>query len=233
MLDKITPFMYSFSMGRKKLLTKEEVLKAINQWLIKTGAPPTIEELRKCIGVGSTRTILRYLKWLEENGDIERWAGARGLRPLKTSNKGLETRAVPLVGTAPAGPFMLAEENLEGWVRLPKEFLQPSSVKFFLLRVKGDSMNRARVHSDLIEDGDLVLVRQQQSSDTGKVVVALIDGEATIKRLLRGTGYFVLKPESTKQQYQPIIVNKDFQIQGIVTRVLKKGTELISIENKT
>ncbi|MBI4691418.1 MAG: HTH domain-containing protein [Nitrospirae bacterium] len=64
-------------MGRKKLLTKEEVLRAINQWLIKTGTPPTIEELRKSLGVGSTRTILRYLKLLEENGDIERCAGAR------------------------------------------------------------------------------------------------------------------------------------------------------------
>lgn len=220
-------------MGRKKLLTKEVVLRAINQWLIKTGAPPTIEELRKSLGVGSTRTVLRYLKCLEENGDIERWAGARGLRPLRTSNKGLETRAVPLVGVAPAGPFMLAEENLEGWVRLPKEFFRPSTVKFFLLHVKGDSMNRARVHGDLIEDGDLVLVRQQQSSDSGEVVVALVDGKATIKRLRRGAGYSVLKPESTSQLHHPIIVNKDFQVQGIVTRVLKKGSDIINIENNT
>jgi repressor LexA len=217
-------------MGRKKLLTKDVVLEAINQWLIKTGTPPTVDELRKSLGVGSTRTVLRYLEWLEENGDIERWPGARGLRPLRTTNKGLETQSIPLVGTAPGGPFMLAEENLEGWVRLPKEFLKPSAVKFFLLRVKGHSMNRARIHGDLIEDGDLVLVRQQRSSETGNIVVALIDGEATIKRLLRGAGYFVLKPESTEKEYQPIVVDKDFQVQGIVTRVLKKGTELINID---
>ncbi|MBI4691417.1 MAG: hypothetical protein HY754_14295 [Nitrospirae bacterium] len=128
---------------------------------------------------------------------------------------------------------MLAEENLEGWIRLPKEFLKPSTAKFFLLRVKGHSMNRAKVNGDLIENGDLVLVRQQQSSDTGEIVVSLIDGEATIKRFLRGHGYFVLKPESTKQDYQPIIVNKDFQVQGKVTKVLKKGTELIDIDNNT
>ena len=219
-------------MGRKKLLTKEVVLRAINQWLIKTGAPPTIEELRNSLGVGSTRTVLRYLKCLEENGDIERWAGARGLRPLRTSNKGLETRAVPLVGVAPAGPFMLAEENLEGWVRLPKEFLRPPTVKFFLLHVRGDSMNRAKVNGILIEDGDLVLVRQQQSADPGAVVVAVVDGEATIKRLERGHGYYVLKPESTNPDHRPIIAIRNLTIAGIVSFVLKKGSEHINIENR-
>jgi len=59
---------------------------------------------------------------------------------------------------------MTAEENLEGWVRLPAAFLRPESGRFFLLHVRGDSMNRARVDGDPIENGDLVLVRQQASA---------------------------------------------------------------------
>ena len=216
-------------MGRKKLLTKEDVIKAINHRLVKTGAAPTVEELRAALGVGSTRTVLRYLKWLEDEGDIERWSGSRGLRPLKAPGKGLETRSVPLVGEAPAGPLMLAEENFEGWVRLPKDFLRPASAAYFLLRVRGDSMNRSKVNGVPIESGDMVLVKQQRTAESGDVVVALIDGEATIKRFERGQGYYVLKPESTNVKHKPIVVTRDFSVLGVVSKVLKQGSKLLDL----
>jgi repressor LexA len=217
-------------MGRKRTLGKEEVINVINKLIVTNGgASPTIEELRKALPVGSTRTVLRYLQWLEDEGDIERWPGARGFRLVKTSKAGLETREIPLVGTAPAGPFMLAEENIEGMVRLPKELLQPPSAKYFLLRVRGNSMNRGRVGRALIEDGDLVLVRQQFTAEPKEVVVALIDGEATIKRFDHGKGYYVLKPESTNPEHKPIIATRDFRILGVVSFVLKKGAKLLNI----
>jgi SOS-response transcriptional repressor LexA len=140
---------------------------------------------------------------------------------------GLETRLVPIVGEAPAGQLMPAEENMLGQVQLPKEFLKPLTAKFFLLRVRGDSMNRAKVEGQTIEDGDLVLVRQQERSDPGKIVVALFDGEATIKKLVKGPGYYVLQPASTNPKHRPIIVAQDFRIQGTVCRVFKKGGELL------
>jgi SOS-response transcriptional repressor LexA len=139
----------------------------------------------------------------------------------------LETRLVPIVGEAPAGQLMPAEENILGQVQLPKEFLKPPSSKFFLLRVRGDSMNRAKVERRTIEDGDLVLIRQQERADPGKIVVALVDGEATIKKLIKGSGYRVLQPESTNPKHQPVIVAQDFRVQGIVCRVFKKGGELL------
>src|SRR5215468_3701553 len=77
----------------------------------------------------------------------------------------LETRLVPIVGEAPAGRLMPAEENILGQVQMPKEFLQPQSAKFFLLRVRGDSINRAKIEGQTIGDGDLVLVRQQERAD--------------------------------------------------------------------
>jgi repressor LexA len=139
----------------------------------------------------------------------------------------LETRVVPIVGEAPAGQLMPAEENILGQVQLPKEFLKPSSSKFFLLRVRGDSMNRAKIEGQTIDDGDLVLVRQQERADPGQIVVALVDGEATIKKLVKGPGYHVLQPESTNPKHRPIIVAQDFRVQGIVCRVFKKGGELL------
>lgn len=216
-------------MGRHKSLDKQQVLIAIHDWIADRGVPPTIEELRRKLNLGSSRTVLRYLKWLEEEGDIQRWSGARGIRPLKSLKLGLETVAVPIAGEAPAGPLMVAEENVEGWVRLPKEFVRPQAAKYFLLRVRGDSMDRAKISGDLIESGDLVLVRQQSTADTGDVVVALIDGEATIKRFVGGTSYSLLKPESSNPIHKPIVVQKGFRVLGVVCRVLKKASELLNL----
>ena len=214
-------------MARPKLLTKDHVLDTLNRWFIRNSVPPTMEELRRLLGVGSTRTVLRYLDHLQDEGYIERWAGARGLRMRKGTVATIQTRLVPIVGQVPAGQLMPAEENILGEIQLPKEFLKPPSANFFLLRVRGDSMNRAKIESQTIEDGDLVLVRQQDRADPGKIVVALVDGEATIKKLLKQPGYFVLQPESTNPKHRPIIVAQDFRIQGTVCRVFKKGGELL------
>lgn len=213
-------------MGRNKKLTREAVLKAIHESFIDSGLSPTIEELRRKLGVGSTRTVLRYLRWLEEEGDIERWTGARGLRPLRNDTSAVQTRAVPVLGQAPAGPLMLAEQNIDGWVQMPKTIARAGS-EYFLLRVRGNSMNKAKVEGGKIEDGDLVLVRQQAIGDDGAIVVALIDGEVTIKRFARGSGYYVLKPDSTDAKHRPIVVDRDFRIQGTVVRVLKRGSAII------
>ncbi len=217
-------------MPKDKLFQKPEILRAIRNWLVHHGTPPTVEELRKALGVGSTRTVLRYLTWLQAEGDIERWPGARGLRLLRDPESGgLQTVAVPLVGEIAAGAPILAEENREALLRLPKAFA-PASGKYFLLRIRGNSMNLANVHGETIENGDLVLVRQQATADENSIVVALIDGEATVKRLSRGPGYFLLKPESSDGSYEPILVDNDFQIQGIVTKVIKKGAEILDLE---
>jgi repressor LexA len=214
------------NMGRNKKLSREEVLKAINESFINRGLSPTIEELRKRLGVGSTRTVLRYLRWLEDEGDIERWTGARGVRALRSDMSQVQTRAVPIVGTAPAGALMMAEQNINGWIQMPKTIARPGS-EYFLLRVRGTSMNKAKVGDEKIEDGDLVLVRQQATANDGDIVVALIDGEATIKRLAKGSGYYVLKPDSDDSKHRPIIVDRDFHVQGKIVRVLKRGAVII------
>ncbi len=101
------------------------------------------------------------------------------------------------------------------------------SAQFFLLRVHGRSMDRAVVAGERIEDGDLVLVRQQTTAEPGAIVVAHVDGEATVKKLARLPDYWVLKPESSQSHYRPILVGPGFSIQGVVTKVIKKGADIL------
>lgn len=217
-------------MGRKRQFTKEDVLAHIQRWRGEHGVPPTIKELQRLLQVGSTRTVMRYLRWLEDEGDIERWSGARAMRVRRApATASLATRAVPVVGTAPAGALMTAEQNIDGWIRLPQAFLRPTSDRFFLLQVRGNSMNRAAVAGERIQNGDLVLVRQQATASPRDIVVALIDGEATIKRLVQAAGQWVLKPESSESKHHPIVLGPSFRVQGVVARVLKKGSELLNL----
>lgn len=216
-------------MGRRPVLRNRDVLAAIQRWLANHGDSPSIDELRRELGVGSTRTVFRYLQLLEEEGLIEREHGGGGLRILNPTHIGVQTRAIPIIGQVPAGPLMLAEENIEGWIRLPKELASPSSDVFFLLRVRGNSMDQARVAKESIEDGDLVLVRQRSTAQSGDIIVAMIDGEATVKRFSVGPGYHVLKPNSTDATHKPILVDRNFRVAGVVSRVFKRGSELLAL----
>ena len=163
---------------------------------------------------------------LEEDGSLER-RGARGVLLHRLPRDTEETVSVPLVGTIAAGAFAVADQNIEAWIRLPKTMAKPSSGKLFLLRVRGNSMNLATLGKERIESGDLVLVRQQATPETGKVVVATVDGEATLKRYVQGPSYGILKPESTEKHHQQIVVEAGFKIQGVVLAILKRGSELL------
>jgi repressor LexA len=220
-------------MARQRRFSKSDVLARIQQWMLDHRVGPTIKELQGLLKVGSTRTVMRYLDWLESEGDIERVSGARGIRlrraPTATS---LATQAVPIVGVAPAGALMTAEQNTDGWVRLPQSLMRPATAGFYLLQVRGNSMNQALVKGERIENNDLILVRQQLTANPRDIVVALIDGEATIKRLVRSGAHWLLKPESTESKHQSIVVGPGFRVQGIVVHVIKKGSELLRlIEN--
>lgn len=214
-------------MGRKRLVKTDRVLSAIQEWMVRHGVPPTINELRQVLGVSSTRTVHRYLTELEELGLIARWKGARGIRLLRAATGGPDTISVPILGVAPAGAAIWTEENLDGWLHLPKDLLRPTNAKFFLLEVRGDSMNQAHVEGGTIESGDLVLVRQDPSPGDRSVVVALVDGEVTIKRLVLGPDYCILKPDSSRTEYHPVLADGELTIQGEVVKVIKGASRAL------
>ena len=216
-------------MGRKPIYSSDQVLAVINGWIARHGKPPTVRELTAALRLGSVRTTMRYLDQLQEEGLLERTGESRGLKPRRSSGFGQDTKPVPIVGTAPAGALMIAEQNIEGWVRLPLSMVRPPNAKFFLLRVRGNSMNRSRVAGKLIENRDLVLVRQQTSAADGEIVVAAVDGEATIKRLSIAKGFAVLQPDSDEAWHRPIVVTPGYRVQGVIVDVLKQGADVLRV----
>ena len=128
---------------------------------------------------------------------------------------------VPLVGSAPCGNPLLGEENIEEYISVEKSKIK-SGYKYFILRAEGDSMNQVGIN-----DGDLVLCRQQEKADTGDRVVALLGGEnVTIKEYgPRENGVRLLLPKSTNKRHTPIIPGDGDSVQGIVQEILESDKE--------
>jgi repressor LexA len=190
------------------------------------GRPPTVRELQDLAGFRSPRSVSQYLEALERAGYIERLEGARNTKivkspPVDTADRE-QTIPVPVVGTVAAGLPLYAEENIEEYLSVSTK-LARSPYGYFILRAKGDSMNRAG-----IDDGDLLLVRQQSTAKAGDQVVALIDDEATVKRFRPLAGAVALEPVSRNSNHKPIIVTSEFRIQGVVVQVIKGGSKLIN-----
>ena len=117
---------------------------------------------------------------------------------------------IPLLGNAPCGNPFWSEENIEEYIDIEKSKIK-NGYSYFILRAVGDSMNLAGIN-----DGDLVLVRQQETAENGDTVVALVDNESTIKELHYSENVILLKPRSKNKSHKPIIVSEDFKIQGKV-----------------
>ncbi len=199
---------------------QQEVLETIVRLIKEKEYPPTLQELSDELGAASRNTAVKHLAALARKGYIS-WEKniARGIRVLE--HKGLldggDEVSLPLVGTVRAGMPMLAEENVERYVAVPKYLLR-SSGRHFLLRVKGDSMRNAG-----ILDKDLVVVRSQSAALIGEIVVALLGGEATVKRLAARDGIPYLKAENPN--YPDIHPDEEWSIQGKVVALLRETVE--------
>ena len=126
------------------------------------------------------------------------------------THSGTSTVEIPVLGLSSCGGPIFAEENIQEYYPISTKIAKPGS-KHFFLRAQGDSMNLAE-----IQDGDLVLVRQQVTAKNGDRVVALIDDSTTIKEFQRENMMIILRPRSTNPAHLPIILSQDFQIQGVV-----------------
>lgn len=184
------------------------------------GIPPSVREMQLAGGFASTRSVVQFLDALEAAGFIVRGPGARNLRIVRRAEDELddsaETVAVPVIGTVAAGIPLLAEQNIIDHRPVAKNLLRRGA-QHFLLKVHGDSMDQAG-----IADGDLVLVRQQQAASNGERVVALIDDDATVKRLRIGAESVLLEPISSNPIHKPIVLRRDFKIQGVVIATIPK-----------
>ena len=160
--------------------------------------PPSVREIGEAVGLSSSSTVHNHLNQLERRGFIKRDPSKSRTVQLVQDVRDGELRrravAVPVVGNVAAGTPILAEQNIEDHLMLSPEIAQEG---WFALRVRGDSMVNAG-----ILDGDLVIVKPQQDADDGTIVVALVEDEATVKRLDRSAGRVRLIAENPA--YAPI-----------------------------
>ena len=156
------------------------------------GYAPSVREIGEAVGLNSPSPVHFHLKRLEEAGVIAKGAG-KGRAIALTEQAHPEDR-IPILGNVAAGSPILAEECIEDYLTFDAG---GRSNEYFALRVRGESMLNAG-----ILPGDLVVVRRQQTANNGEIVVALLEDEATVKRLSRRNGETWLLPEN--DDYSPI-----------------------------
>ncbi len=170
---------------------QEEILRFIQDFVQEHGVPPTVRELGGRFKI-SPRASFDHLRALERKGFLHRRASARRTSRVLSLPRGRSpAREIPILGRIAAGSPLLALEHREGSLSIGAESLSGKGDDLFALRVHGESMVGAH-----ILDGDLVLVRRQSHADPGDIVVAMVEGEATVKRFAREGKHVVLKPEN-------------------------------------
>lgn len=202
----------------KKQLTsmQKKVLSTIRDLAHKKGENPTLEDLRVSLGLSQLSSVQRHTDVLKEKGYL---VNTRKIA-FPTSNSKIQ---IPLVGSVACGAPLLASENIEAYISFDVARLRGQPNDYFFLRAVGDSMNKANISGKTIEDGDYVLVKKQVTANHGDRIVALIDDEATVKKLIKADGGIRLEPESSNEYNKPIYLFEDFSIQGVVEDVIKKG----------
>jgi repressor LexA len=228
--------------------TQEKALNFLREFLLEKGFPPTLREIASHFGLKGPKAPQKTLHILERKGYIRKTpGGSRAIEILKPKvgrrsglpyDKGLvgsgtvptqlgrhsglpyeksmrtafvPTVSLPIVGRVTAGEPILAIENIEGYVNFDRNLV--SSEDVFLLRVEGESMIEAH-----IQDGDFALVKPQKDAENGEIVVALIDDEATIKRIFKKRDLIRLEPANPTME--PIVIKKGEKKVTIVGKVI-------------
>lgn len=190
------------------------ILDFIKQQIKSKGYPPSVREIGDAVGLSSSSTVHSHLSQLEKKGYIKRNAAKPRAIEVIDNNlyPGKDMINVPVVGRVTAGTPILAVEDIEDKFPLPLDFVKSEDV--FMLKIKGNSMIKAGIYN-----GDMVVVRKQNTASNGDIVVALLGEEATVKRFYKEADYIRLQPEN--DEYEPII-SKDVIILGKVTGLLRK-----------
>jgi repressor LexA len=204
---------------------QQEVLSFMRGFQAKHGVPPTVREIGERFRI-TPRAAFDHLRALERKGELQRRPSVgRTSRALTIPDAGAGRahRQVPILGRIAAGQPILAQENREGEVPIAAAALPGRGEDVFALRVRGDSMIDAHIC-----DGDLVLVRRQESAQPNDIVAAMVESEAggepeaTVKRFLRDGPRVVLKPEN--QTMAPIVIDptrRPVKILGKVVGLLR------------
>ena len=195
-------------------LTRKQrrVVDTIRTFVEENSYSPSVRELGDVLGLAPA-TVQQHLDALQVKGFINRTGSAHGVVLEDESPQAGQSFTTAVIGTIAAGEPILAFQDFESRIAVPETML--GTGEHFALRVQGESMIE-----DHILDGDLVVIRRQQSANEGDVVVALLDdGTATLKRLYRESGGFRLQPANSR--LNPIYVDS-LDVQGVVTGIVRQ-----------
>ncbi len=201
---------------------QSDVLEFILNAIESRGLPPSYREIGDALGIASTNGVSDHVKALIKKGYLKKIEGAPGAaRGIQLTQKTRSMQSndnmveVPLLGHVAAGEPILAEENHERTLNFDASLLSGSGPTF-ALTVRGDSMIEEGIH-----DGDIVIVRQSNSARNGDIVVAMVDGEATVKYYFHEGERIRLQPANSAME--PIFVGPDQStaIQGKVAGVVR------------
>ena len=207
-------------MNSMNALTKrqEEILRYLEMFTVKSGYPPTIREIRSAFGFRSNRSVVDHLNALERKGYIKR--GRHSSRAIEIVNHAagrVMTLKCPVAGRIAAGELSLAIEDISEHVSIDSTLF--TEAPDFFLEVDGDSMT-----GDGILPGDLVAVKRASVCDNGAIVVAVVGGEATVKRFYMRDDSAVLEPSNRK--HAAIVLEgpeaEEFRVAGKVVGIIRR-----------
>jgi repressor LexA len=191
---------------------QRKVLDFLKSYVKKEGFPPTLREIASHFGLRGPRAPQKTLAILERKGYLRKVPGGSRAIEIQGVLPALgRTLSLPIIGRVKAGEPLLAVENIEGYLNLDRSLV--SSEDVFLLRVQGDSMIEAH-----IQDGDFALIKPQRDAENGEIVVAMIEDEATIKRIFKKRDLIRLEPANPT--VEPIVVRKGEKKVTIVGKVV-------------
>ncbi len=196
---------------------QKTILEIIAENVDTYGYPPSYQELANRLGISSKNAIKKHVDALVTKGYLEKGGLARTLKiidPEYDSKSKFEAQ-VPLIGYVAAGFPILAEQNIERYVPVPRAFIK-SEGRYYALRVRGDSMINAGIFED-----DLVIVKAINIGEHMDIVVALIDDEVTVKRLIIKDNLNYLKAENPA--YNNIYPQESWSIQGKVVGLVREN----------
>ena len=192
---------------------EQKVLEYIKEQIKDTGYPPSVREICAALGFKSTSSAHQYIGRLAEKGYIDKGdLKTRAIKVVGTES----TISVPIVGKVAAGEPILATENIEDYMTIGESFFSKDALHNdnFILKVQGESMIEAGINN-----GDYIIVSKQSTARNGEIVVAMIEGEATVKTFYKEKDHIRLQPENSTMD--PIIV-RDCQILGKVVGLFRK-----------
>jgi repressor LexA len=194
---------------------QQEIFDFIKRYSAEFGYPPTVRDIGKAVGLASSSTVHAHLSNLERIGLLRRDpTKPRAIELLDRATAGVRaviSQGLPLIGHVAAGQPIVAEENIEEYIQTP-EFAGGGDGSY-LLRVRGESMKDVG-----IIEGDLVVVKPQETAQDGEIVVALVGEEATVKRFFQEADHVRLQPENATMEP---IRSRDVRVLGRVVGLMR------------